>query len=186
VKTLGTRELSSGKKFGACTGSGSGIGLIHAFNVIREAGGKIDIESALNVGTKVKISLPLEEPPIWFIPKIAAQGRLINVVDDDASIHEVWNNRFSSMGQSPSVTHFSCLKAFSESLRHSPHRPLVLIDYEFQGQKKTGLELIRELREKADWVLVTSHFDPGLQAECSRLDIRLLPKGLAVYVPIEV
>lgn len=187
VKTLGTKEIASDKKPGAAAGSGSGIGLVHAFGAVREAGGEIHVESALNVGTRVRISLPAEEPPSWFIPRIAADGRMITIVDDDASIHEVWNNRFADLPETSEVIHFSCLDSFTRFLNQTSIRPLVLIDYEFQGQKLTGLDVIKHFGERtADWVLVTSHFEITLQTECEKLGIRLLPKSLAAQVPIDI
>lgn len=49
----------------------------------------------------------------------------------------------------------------------------------------TGLELIGNLGIQGKAALVTSHYDErGLQLECTRDGVRLIPKGLAPVVPI--
>lgn len=61
VDRLGTEGFSYGK---TDSKSGSGIGLYHAFQVLRNAGGKVEVQSELDVGTTVLLEIPIlkEEP----------------------------------------------------------------------------------------------------------------------------
>jgi hypothetical protein len=62
-----------------------------------------------------------------------------------------------------------------------------LIDYEFLNQNQNGLDLIlgRNLNSKA--ILVTSrHEEVHMQEVCEKKQIKLLPKQLAGFVPINI
>ncbi|MBI4237175.1 MAG: hypothetical protein HY696_02000 [Deltaproteobacteria bacterium] len=62
-----------------------------------------------------------------------------------------------------------------------------LCDYELIGEPNYGLDLIQELGVQACAILVTSHYEePHVQQRCAALGVRLIPKGLAGLVPIEV
>jgi len=47
------------KAFQTTKSAGMGIGAYESFQYLQELGGKIDVESELNIGTRIKISLPL-------------------------------------------------------------------------------------------------------------------------------
>lgn len=64
---------------------------------------------------------------------------------------------------------------------------IYLIDYELLGQGTNGLNVIEELKLSENVVLVTSRYDePAIQQRCELLKIKLLPKSLAGFVPIEL
>ncbi len=65
---------------------------------------------------------------------------------------------------------------------------LFLFDYEFIGNKQTGIDFIREQKLPAQkTVLVTSRYDENhVRQNCESLGIGLLPKGLAIYIPIKI
>lgn len=71
LNKLGKQEITSKR-------SGSGIGLIHSFERIKEWGGKINISSQLNVGTSVQIELPLIH-----------RSKVI-LIDDDELVKITW------------------------------------------------------------------------------------------------
>lgn len=58
LKQLGTRQISSGKNKEK-SDSGSGIGLLHAFESVKRMFGEINIKSTPNEGTEIIICLPL-------------------------------------------------------------------------------------------------------------------------------
>ena len=61
------------------------------------------------------------------------------------------------------------------------------MDYEIYGSKESGLDLIEELGLGAQAVLVTSRFDEaGIRGRCDRLGVKLIPKSMSGFVPIEV
>jgi CheY-like chemotaxis protein len=74
-------------------GHGTGLGLATAYGIVRQAGGEIDIESTVGVGTTVHIYLPAtDQQPAAAVPVTAAEtpaGRTILVVDDEDGVREV-------------------------------------------------------------------------------------------------
>ncbi len=157
-------------------------------------GGKIEVISEHNKGTLVNIYLPLTCPPSWFPEVInVPQGHKIVVFDDDASIHQVWSQRFGKVSfenSSIEVFHFSScsqLRSFVGSLEEDLNKYIFLMDYELVGEIQTGLNLIEELELHKNAILVTSHYDENYITErCVNHDIRLLPKLISAHIPIQV
>jgi len=70
---------------------------------------------------------------------------------------------------------------------HSPLNILFLCDYEFLGSKETGLDVIEDLGLAKHTILVTSRYEEqDVRERCARLKIKLIPKPLAGFVPIEI
>jgi signal transduction histidine kinase len=170
---------------------GSGLGLYHAETSARSWGGSLRIESTLGVGTSVVMVLPRITPPNWFVPSILvpADGTVV-VLDDDASVHGIWSERFAnftSTGQLKLV-HLSTaaqLKSWVNADSVANSDALYLTDYELIGQDETGLDLIAALGIARQSVLVTSRFeDTAILEKCRSLDVRLIPKPMAALVPI--
>ena len=97
--------------------SGSGLGLYHARKTIEEWGGNIDIESEVGRGTSIIISLPRKESPKWFVPELNVSNKSVLVIlDDDESIHLVWDARFHCLKPSNvniSLFHLSFYSPYS-------------------------------------------------------------------------
>lgn len=172
---------------------GSGLGLHHAKSSVERWGGRMEIASSLGRGTTVTIQLPRTEAPIWFVPELTIRcGNRIVIVDDDASIHQVWKERFSNdpkLRDQVEFFHFSSPVEVASWYGDNDHSrsTLFLVDYEFLGQMENGLGLIRNLGIQNSSVLVTSRFEEkAVMDECDRLGVRLIPKGMAGYVPINL
>ncbi len=174
---------------------GCGLGLSDAKRLIDSWGGRLEMGSVQGVGTQVDIYIPQVKPPRWFVPKIeVAEGSTVMVLDDDPSIHLVWQQRFNDAMKAAGAGIF--LEHFSDTV--SLHRwctenqrlmssVLFLCDFEILGAPENGLQVIRSLALSHRAVLVTGRFDePALRQECDRLGIRLLPKGLGGCVPITI
>ena len=103
LEKLGKEGESHGKE------GGSGLGLFHTKKTFENWGGSIKIESALGVGTTIILLLPKATPPKSFVSELVFQdGDLIAVVDDDQSIHNIWEGRIASLGDSQvRLIHFS-------------------------------------------------------------------------------
>jgi hypothetical protein len=137
--------------------------------------------------------LPQAPPPQWFVSTLElAPGGTVVVLDDDTSIHQIWQGRFDSMKakeQGIEVLHFSTpadLRGFVFDHPGQAHDALYLTDYELVGYKETGLGLIEELKLGEQSILVTSRFEEkGILDQCLRLKVRMIPKGLAGFVPME-
>lgn len=182
---LGTRGFSHGKA------SGNGLGVAHAMETVSRWGGRIAIEPAQNRGTVVSVVLPIAASPDWFQEAIRIPvGSVVVIVDDDPSIHAAWSMRFAPLRKSGEVgdlKHFECLADAAAWLRQnsSLDDSLFLVDYEFAGEARTGLDLITDFNLIGRTVLVTSRHDSEqLRDVCRRLGVRILPKMLESSVPL--
>lgn len=169
---------------------GSGIGLHSAKAAVESWGGRLDINSTVGRGTEVTFSLPRADAPAWFISELkVAPGSSVVVLDDDASIHQIWKERFGSISPRPELFHFSTPAEFSgwiRGRRRAAKNTLYLIDYELRAPV-SGLELVEEFGIGSSGVLVTSRFgEKRILDECLRLKVRMIPKGSAGFVPISL
>lgn len=166
---------------------GSGLGLFHARQSIEACGGRLAIESVEGVGTTVRITLPQAPAPAWFAAslEVAAQSTVV-VLDDDASVHQVWEQRFAN--QPVQVVHLRAPQELAAWVTaHHAEAVRYLCDYELIGESATGLDLIARLGIASQAVLVTSHSEEvPIQRRCVELGVPLLPKGLAGGVPIRI
>lgn len=184
---LGQRDLASEKQ------AGFGLGVAHAIETIRSWDGQIKFDSKINFGTTVYISLPLCSIPIWFLDKllIHENSRLI-VLDDDPSIHQVWNFRFDRIELSKHFISRHDFQSSNELEKYLQHCPLIdddlmLCDYEIIGERENGLDIMQRLNLQNNSILVTSRYEqPEIQECCEQLGVKLLPKSLAALVPIIV
>ncbi len=176
---LGKRGETYGKK------GGSGLGLYHAKMTLESWGGELVIESKLNFGTCAKIHLLQESVPLWFMPELILplQGKVV-VLDDDPSIHHIWNDRFEKMDKNKlELVHLSTPSQVQEIPKDSIS--FFLMDYELLGYKENGLDLIEQFSLQDKSCLVTSRFEEeSLLKRCQSLGVRLIPKSLAGSVPI--
>ena len=140
---LGQRGQSFNKE------RGSGLGLYHARTSIERWGGNLELKSTVGVGTTVKLVFPKATPPEWFVPALEVQeGKTIVVVDDDASIHQIWEKRFIRSAGEPKlpIIHFSTPEQLLQWNPGAEDRgALYLVDYEFIGKSENGLFLIESL-----------------------------------------
>ncbi|MEK7721557.1 MAG: HAMP domain-containing sensor histidine kinase, partial [Elusimicrobiota bacterium] len=185
---LGQRGETHGKA------DGSGLGLFHARTTAESWGGSLAITSTPGQGTAVTIKLPRAAAPAGFVPALTLPpGRPVVVLDDDATIHQVWQGRFDSAWvkeHNIEIIHFSEPDKLRAWVKDDPARAesaVYLFDYELLGFKETGLSLTEELGLSGKTILVTSRYEEKrIIEECGRLKIRMIPKGLADFVPIQI
>lgn len=173
---------------------GSGLGLYHAKTTVEAWGGELAIASEVGTGTTVTMRFPMAASPDWFVPEVVlGPGTTVVIVDDDASIHQIWESRFGVLQVGAcgiAVHHFSdprqCIQwVQTGSDSFNAGKCLFLCDYEFLGSNTNGVQLIEALSVAAQAILVTSHYeDPPVREACAKLGVRLIPKGLAGFVPI--
>jgi len=183
---LGRRGETHGKA------GGSGLGLFHARSTAESWGGSLAITSAPGKGTTVTIKLPPAAAPDYFVSALKlAPGRPILVLDDDAGVHHLWRGRFESARISEHNIedhHFNEPEQLRAWLKANPDKvtqALCLFDYELAGFKETGLSLAEEFGLCARTILVTSRSEESrIISECTRLGVRMIPKGLASFVPV--
>jgi anti-sigma regulatory factor (Ser/Thr protein kinase) len=178
------RLMRKGASFGKS--NGHGIGLYHARKAIESWNGTIRIDSTPDKGTRVFILLPKAEPPEWFVPELKVTPNTeVVVIDDDPSIHEVWKERLNGIRLHHFQSPDSVIAWHQARADTTAAESLWLVDYEFIGNSKNGLELIELLGVQQRSVLVTSHFDDRDVLEgCKRSSVRMLPKTLAGWVGV--
>jgi signal transduction histidine kinase len=180
---LGTRGITFGKS------AGNGLGLHHAKTVIETVGGAFNIFSKLGEGTKVEGVLARAASPDWFVKKLSITPRTqIIVLDDDPSIHHLWDERFKTAGVK--LLHFlspNDLEKWQKQGGFDSSTCLFLCDYEIIGDLQNGLDVIEKLGIQRQAYLVTSHFENNqIRKRAAKLGVQLIPKFLARFVPISV
>lgn len=201
MNQIGSIGLSYGKEG---TQSGSGLGLYQAFRFASSVGGRIEFSETLDVpnrtsentncGTTVNILIPRCSPPIWFVEsiKLPANSNVI-VLDDDQSIHSVWQGRLTSIKAHErhiSLISFTSVELFKSWVNNQTNKDgelTFLIDYELLGQNVIGLDLIEELNIYKQSILVSSRYDEkNVYERCNRIGVKIIPKAMAGLIPIEI
>ena len=173
---------------------GFGLGLYHARTSIESWGGYLQIDSTEDLGTKINLMIPLAQAPTWFVERLnVLPNSKIIVLDDDVSIHMIWEGRLKQIGVNSAgieVLHFSTpdqLVTWVKENENELIRTTFLVDYELIGFEQVGLSLIEDLGIQSQSILVTSHYEEAsIRAWCQRLGVSLIPKGMAGFVPIAV
>lgn len=193
LKQIGDRGVSFRKSDGT---SGFGLGLSHARETVENVGGNLRIESTIDVGTKVTVSLPCAETPTWFLDRLSISSQLIVVsVDDDQTIHQIWSGRLrSATGPNSHVQHirFSTTDQLKDWVVHRSQKAssgpvLYLVDFEFIGQIENGLDAVEAAGIADSAILVTSRYEERqVRQRAESLGVKVLPKSLAPFIPITV
>jgi signal transduction histidine kinase/FtsZ-binding cell division protein ZapB len=189
LRNLGKREMTFGK---SGTESGYGLGIYHAFSTIKSFRGEIKIESLVKKGTSVFIKLPQAQIPTWFVEELKIKkGIKIAIVDDDVSIHQIWQSRFDLLNNQATqveIFHFSSPQNIYEWLALNPLKiNLFLIDYEFLDSVENGLDLIASLKIQKNAILITSRYgEIPILNRTTEMQVKMIPKGLAGLVPISM
>ncbi len=179
ISKLGTRGFSRRKLNNE---SGSGLGLYHAKICLKLWRGWLEVKSALGRGTIVSLMLPRAKTPSWFVESITLKkGRIVAVVDDDSSIHRVWENRFKCVDIK--LVHLYSIGELSSWVQNHDAN-LYLVDFEFTGSHQTGIEIIKHLDLIERSFLVTSRYEEDIIQRCEALNIALIPKSLASIIPV--
>jgi signal transduction histidine kinase len=164
--------------FQSTKNKGSGIGLKSAKEFLNKIDGDLILDSSSN-GTKVTIKLPVVDSPSWFLNSLEIKSNSkITIIDDDKSIHALWEQRLKQVSRKSQITHLSNFEIIEAK------QDLFLVDFEFQGESFNGLDKIIEMNlEHA--VLVTSHYDElEIQTKCLEHKIKIIPKEVAHLIPI--
>jgi signal transduction histidine kinase len=181
-------------------GSGRGHGLATCLELAHASGATLTlVESHPSQGTTMELQFRARPAPAWFIDEIELTGgAVIVVVDDEPHIGEFWEDRIRerldginmSVDMQPElvrITHPSQLRSnYKTALDRGS---LFLIDYKFDNDQTTRIQLIEELHLEAKAVLVTNLFDdPEVVSAVGRLGIRLMPKKyrFSLKFPIQI
>lgn len=158
---------------------GKGLGLYHAKSTVESFGGSIQIDNEAK-HTSFDILLPIVNKPDWFCSNLSIHGNRIIIVDDDKTIHQLWNKKLTSLLNEK--VYFTSPQEFLDFKLDGTD--LVLIDYEFIGSILNGLDLIERKRIK-NAILITSHFnEEELQRKALELSVKIIPKNILPFLNI--
>lgn len=162
----------------------SGIGLNQAKDYIESESGRLTIDSSLDEGTTIQISLNEVEAPIWYSNCINLSSKKIVVVDDDQSIHNLWNEKLLPITED--ITHLYSSEEFEQWASSKNLKDYYfLVDLELIGSIDTGINLINAYQLQSRSVLVTSHFmDSDVQNLCTRFGIKMIPKESVLNISV--
>jgi signal transduction histidine kinase len=147
------------------SGKGTGLGLSMVYGFVRQSDGQIEIESAVERGTTVRIHLPRAEKREQSGEAIRAlspaprpgNGETILVVEDDEKVRQVTVSTLASLG-------YRAIEAGNgdealTALRDLDGIDLVLSDVKMPGAT-SGIDLARRVQEEWPWiqVLLTSGY----------------------------
>jgi PAS domain S-box-containing protein len=144
-------------------GRGTGLGLASVYGVVKNHGGSIQVESALDHGSTFTLMLPAAkaEKPSCDLPekdaRLPASGGTILIVDDEPLILQYCREMIKSLGFSV----FSAHKA-EEAIRiyQEHHRDIDIIILDMIMPKMNGLQLLEVLRNinpEIKTIITTGH-----------------------------
>ncbi len=165
--------------------NGAGFGLSYAKKYIEELSGEMIIHSEINVGTEVTINLIRSDHPQWFCETLNIKPHsVIIVIDDDTSIHDVWDERLAHV-LSVNIIHFFKASDLTQDKIDNLKADLYLVDYELLADNVNGLDVIENLKLNKQSILVTSCFeDLTVRNRCEKLNIKIIPKSYVPYIPV--
>ncbi|MFN8769350.1 MAG: amino acid adenylation domain-containing protein [Neisseriaceae bacterium] len=186
TKLLNNISVSEGKE------DGHGIGFAQIIDTLNDNQGQLlNIESELNIGTKVSIAFPKIQTPDWVSNQIELKDDdIVVILDDDPSIHGAWDTRFEKISPNIERKHFEkgvdAIEYIDRLTITEKKRLLILADYELLKQEIDGLDVIT--RTKVDRsILVTSHYNnSNIRDKAHKSNTKILPKPLAAAVPIVI
>ena len=165
--------------------NGHGFGLSYARQYLDQIDGTMHIQSEEKIGTKIIMNLVRSNHPGWFCDSMNIKhNTLVVVLDDDVSIHDAWDARFTT------TSHVKLIHAYNVAeLLHHKIDPILsalyLVDYELLADDKNGLDVIEELKLNDKAILVTSCFDDiAIRTRCENMDVKIIPKSYVPYIPI--
>jgi hypothetical protein len=115
---------------------------------------------------------------------------MIVILDDDSSIHYLWDKKFAGLKLTNSIHHFHFDHEFESWITantNSLEQIIFLCDNELIGSKLQGLQLIEKYQTKVKTsLLVTSYYAfHELAPELLRIQTQLLPKELVMQLAID-
>ena len=162
-------------------GKGTGLGLSTVFGIVAQHGGTVDVQSAPNQGTTVRVVLPRDETPDPLptrtsAPRPAPRARIL-LVEDEEALRRAIARHLTHAGHTV-IEAGDGLEA--GALCAQGHEPFDLLLTDVVMPHKSGVELAREVtaQGKARRVLFMS----GFTAERDKLPVgaSLVPKPFTV------
>lgn len=113
------------------------------------------------------------------------------LVDDDPTVHAMWQDRLKQAGPEIMIEHFfdpASAMSWVVQNRRSLDKCLLLTDFNLNSQAGDGIAVLERFgvaHPRA--VMVTSAFeDPSVRDLCEKLNVKILPKPMMNFAAIEV
>jgi PAS domain S-box-containing protein len=134
------------------SGKGTGLGLSMVYGFVQQSFGFVEVDSAPQQGTTIRIFLPRTEAPVDKLPDAQASvaapigtGQTVLVVEDDAAVRQVAISTLRSLGfgviEAQTADEAARMLDANEDVR------LVLSDVRMPGEL-TGIDLARLIKRK--------------------------------------
>ena len=169
-------SFSHGKK------QGTGLGLFQVKQAVESWGGSIQIESQVNVGTKLTIQLKKSPKPKWLADSILTSSyQSMIILDDEEYVSSILKDRFSEYFKD--IRYFKVIEEFETHIAAASGY-FVFMDHDLK-QSLTGIDLIQKHRLQSRSVLLTGNYDDKqVQQKALELGIKILPKPLINDIPV--
>ena len=137
-----------------------------------------------NLGTTVKIILPIKDKAAWHLPQLKLNSKSqIFILDDQKTMHDFWRLKLNGLVGLDRIHAFSSTEEFRsyfQAKHYEPEDCIFLFDYDLRATQGNGLDELCVLHQKSIRVLVTGHFDmASVRNFCAINGFHLLPKVLA-------
>ncbi|CAL7959459.1 hypothetical protein MIDIC_110117 [Alphaproteobacteria bacterium] len=169
---------------------GQGLGLSYTVRVIQACQGSVDITSKENAGTTITISIPCSDAPSWFLPSIELKpDTTLIIVDDSRPVHQVWQEKLKDH---PKISNILSLysptdfEKFIQDNKQQKGNVLYIVDNHFKNFTKKGIAIIIEYNLQSKSILCTGTTlrDKNIEIECTRNNVRLLPKDFIKVITV--
>jgi signal transduction histidine kinase/CheY-like chemotaxis protein len=164
-------------------GKGSGLGLAQVYGFAHQSGGTVEIQSAIGIGTSVRLFLPRSRymlaedhgvAPFSAIAPTEPHGCIL-MVEDDVEVAALVRDMLGDLGFE--VIHASGPDGALGALANGRHLDLVFSDIMMPGGK-SGIDLAKEIRRRRPQlpILLTSGFADRNRDAVEAMGIQILPK----------
>lgn len=150
---------------------GTGLGLSITYGIIKDHGGRIDVQSEVDRGTTFSLILPCADPDSVqgsatpAMPERRGMGELILLAEDHRYVRNIMTSALLSLGYEV-ISAESGPALLDHYEQHRPETRLVVLDVDLPG--RSGLDCLRTIREKTaslPIILVTGNIDPDIESQ---------------------
>ena len=160
--------------------NGHGEGLFHVKSIIEDFHGSISISSEQDVGTEIKIEIPVVESKVQKNEIVVFQDQQLIIIDDEECIHQTWDIILKNISDKIRVIHLRSNSEFENWIIKNNGDTFVsrlfIFDYNLNGSI-TGLGLIEKYNLMFESYLITGMAnDIKVIEESQRLKVKTISK----------
>ncbi|GHU14406.1 hypothetical protein FACS189449_11050 [Alphaproteobacteria bacterium] len=184
TKFMKNKQVDSTKE------GGHGIGMQQVRDTLRQMNAYMSIDSIEGIGTEITLTFPKSDYPSWFTDKIALhKGDTVVILDDDPSIHSVWENRLKEYLGYITIKCFTQGSDAIDFINSSNEKDTIflLTDYELRNQDLNGVDVVEKCEIQKRSIVVTSVYVYRINDFLEKFKItKLLPKAYIDRISITI